>query len=369
MNMPRLIRTAHGSIECPAFLPDATRGVVRAVDGDDLRGCHVPGLVTSTFHLMQRPGSTTIVALGGLHAMMAWRGPVMTDSGGFQAYSIIRDHPRDGNITDDGIHFWPEGRTRKFSLAPEKSIRLQVSYGADIVVCLDQCTHADDPDDVQEASVRRTIAWAKRGKTELERLRCQKNATLDTWPLLFGVIQGGRSLDLRRRCADALLALDVQGLAFGGWPVASDGHLLVDLIAFTRELTPASLPFHALGIGHPESIVACARVGCDLFDSALPTRDARRGRLYTFAGDAPARANDFTPGWFAFLYIQDDRHTKSEMPIVPGCECACCQMHSIGYLHHLFKIGDTLFARLATIHNLFFIHQVTETFRKSPPTV
>lgn len=360
----RTVQTQHGLIRCPAFLPDATRGVVRAVDSHDLESCGVPAVVMSTFHLMQKPGSSTIAALGGLHAMTAWRGPIITDSGGFQAYSLIREQPKHGRITAQGLHFWPEGSDRKFALTPEKSVRLQVTYGADIVIGLDQCTHADDPDDVQTLAVERTIDWAQRGHTELDRWLNQKGVPEDRRPLLFGAIQGGRSFELRRRCAEALIELGVDGLGFGGWPVDREGELLIDLIAFTRELAPRHLPFHALGVGHPESVVACVRVGCDLFDSALPTRDARRGRLYRFAGTVPSSPGDLAPGWFEFLYMQDKKHVKDTSPVCAGCACACCANYSVGYLHHLFRVGDGLFARLATIHNLSFMQQVTGVFRQ-----
>lgn len=362
----RVVRTAHGPIECPAFLPDATRGVVRAVDSDDLQSCRVPGVVMSTFHLMQKPGSSTIAALGGVHGLMAWPGPIVTDSGGFQAYSLIREQPTHGRMTDQGLHFRPEGNERKFVLTPEKSIRLQINYGADIAMCLDQCTHGDDPDDVQEIAVRRTIDWARRGKAQFDQHLDQKGIPAEQRPALFGVIQGGRSFERRRRCAEALLEMGLQGFGFGGWPLDREGQLLLELIGFTRELVPGHLPFHALGIGHPESVVACARLGCDLFDSALPTRDARRGRLYTFAGRVPESIRDLEPPWFAFLYIQDKKHVKTAAPVCPGCSCACCANYSVGYLHHLFRIDDMLFPRLATIHNICFMQRITRLFHDPP---
>ncbi len=190
-----------------------------------------------------------------------------------------------------------------------------------------------------------------------------KKLAADRRPLLFGVVQGGRDLDLRRKCAEGLLELGVDGIGFGGWPIDSEGQLLLDLVAFTRELVPAELPFHALGIGHPENLVACAAVGCDLFDSALVTRDARRGRLYTFAGDAPACASELRPGWFEFLYLQDKIHIKDSRPICADCPCACCAAYSRGYLHHLLKIEDNLYPRLATIHNLTFMQRLTRLLR------
>src|SRR5690349_17286915 len=185
----------HGDLALPTFLPDATLGVVRATDAADLRGAGVRALVMNVFHLMQKPGSSTISALGGLHRMASWDGPIVTDSGGFQAYSLIRQNPRAGSLSDGGIRFQPEGADRPFQLTPEKSIQLQMSYGADILVCLDDCTHVDDAPAEQHVSVARTIKWARRCKDEFERLLGQHrsgspNAALPARPLLFAVVQG-----------------------------------------------------------------------------------------------------------------------------------------------------------------------------------
>jgi len=337
-------------------------GVVRSVDSRDLEECGVPAIVMNTFHLMQRPGSSTIQALGGLHRMCGWLHPIMTDSGGFQAYSLIRQNPKNGSITNKGILFRPEGSDRKFALSPEKSIQLQLSYGADIVVCLDDCTHVDDPLSVQEESVRRTIDWARRSKAEFQRLIEQKDLPKERRPLLFAVIQGGGSRELRRECADALLEIGFDGFGYGGWPLDSAGNLLADLIAYTRELVPLQFPMHALGIGHPAHVVTCVRLGYVLFDSAMPTRDARHGRLYAFTSDMASC--DWEGEWFSYVYIGDNKHIKSDTPISPFCDCLCCSRYSLGYLHHLFKLSDALFLRLATIHNLRFMVQLMERLRR-----
>src|SRR5690349_14550849 len=185
----------HGQLALPAFLPDATLGVVRGMDAADLRAAGVRALVMNVFHLMQKPGSSTISALGGLHQMSGWDAPIMTDSGGFQAYSLIRQNPRAGSLSDQGIRFQPEGADRPFQLTPEKSIQLQMAYGADILVCLDDCTHVDAAPAEQQVSVARTIKWARRCKDEFERLLGQHrsgspNAALPARPLLFAVVQG-----------------------------------------------------------------------------------------------------------------------------------------------------------------------------------
>ncbi len=348
----------HGTLQLPAFLPDGTLGVVRAVDAADLHTAGTQALVMNTFHLMQKPGSSTIQALGGLHQMSAWEAPIITDSGGFQAYSVVRENPKNGSLTDKGINFRPEGSKRKFLLTPEKTIQLQMSYAADVVICLDDCTHVEDSRETQQTAVERTVAWAARCKAEYEKLVAEKDLPSEEIPKIFAVVQGGGDLDLRKRCADALLEIGFDGYGFGGWPLDGDGNLLEDILGYTRELIPPQFPMHALGVGHPEYILACHKLGYEMFDSALPTRDARRGRLYTFTAEAGLHGN-----WFQFVYIQDDKYIKDTNPISPHCDCPTCQKYSLGYLHHLFKINETLFYRLATLHNLRFMVQLENRMR------
>lgn len=350
----------HGSLKFPVFLPDGTRGVVRALDATDLDNTGIQALVMNTFHLMQRPGSSTIQSLGGLHQMSGWAGPIMTDSGGFQAYSVIRENPKLGNLTNKGLSFRREPGGRKYQLTPEKAIQLQISFGADIVVCLDDCTHVDDAPEVQTQAVDRTLNWAKRCRAEFDRLVDEKGLSEDSVPKLFAVVQGGGSKDLRKKCAEELLAIGFDGYGYGGWPLDSQGNLLVDMVGYVREVIPAAFPLHALGVGHPENVAACADLGYQMFDSALPTRDARRGRLYTFTGESGLGEK-----WFRFLYIQDEKHIRSAEPLSPYCDCHTCTKYSRGYLHHLFKLNDHLFFRLATLHNLRFMHLLEDRLRIS----
>ena len=352
--MSKQLHLPHGDLDIPAFLPDATLGVVRSLDSADLERCGTQALVMNTFHLMQRPGSTTVQALGGLHRMSGWPHPIVTDSGGFQAYSLIRQNPKNGSLNNQGIIFRPEGSDRKLQLTPEKTVQLQISYDSDVVICLDDCTNADDPIDIQKESVTRTIAWARRCKETYARLLEQKEYADGQRPLLFGVVQGGSIREQRQRCADALLEIGFDGYGYGGWPIDKQGDLLTDIVGYTREIIPSEYPMHALGIGHPPSIVACAQMGYQLFDSAMPTRDARHARLYTFSSD-PAQRGELSGDWFAYVYINDDKHLKDNRPISPWCDCLTCTRYSSGYLHHLFKIHDSAFFRLATIHNLRFM--------------
>ncbi len=355
--MSGAIETAHGAIATPAFLPDATRGFVRGLAADDLERCGAPALVMSTFHLMQNPGSSVVRGLGGVHGLGGWKGPILTDSGGFQIYSLVREQPKRGSIEERGITFQPEGAARPFRLTAEKTVTLQVGFGADIVVCLDDCRHADDSEADHGISVERTIRWGREGRRAFDRV-----VSDDRRPLLFAVIQGGESRALRQRCAEELLAIGFDGFGFGGWPLDAAGDLLADTLAWTRELIPARFPLHALGIGHPESIVRAAAMGYALFDSALPTRDARQGRLYR-AREALERIDLRGPGWFERLYLRDEKHARVRGPIDETCTCPACARFSLAYLHHLFRNDDTQVARLATLHNLTFMARLTARLR------
>lgn len=351
-------RLPHGTIRFPVFLPDATRGVVRAVSSADLEAAGLQALVMNTYHLMVKPGASTVGALGGLHAMSGWSKPIITDSGGFQAYSLIRENPKQGSINNRGLIFRQQGSKRKYQLTPEKTIQLQLGFGADVVICLDDCTHVEDDPETQVEAVDRTIAWAKRGREEFDRLAAEKELEGDALPKLFAVVQGGGEKDQRRRCAEALLEIGFDGYGYGGFPLDEEYQLLEEMLGYVRELIPPEYPLHALGVGHPEYVAACARMGYQLFDSALPTRDARRGRLYTFTG-AEGLAGD----WFRFLYIYDEDHIRANLPVSEFCDCEACTRYTRGYLHHLFKLGDHLFPRLATIHNLRFMRLLEDRMR------
>ena len=352
------LETAHGKLLYPVYLPDATYGMVRAADAADLESAGVEGLVMNTFHLMQKPGSLVVQSLGGMHRMSGWNRPIITDSGGFQAYSLIRENESFGKMNEDGFIFYPEGSKRKVQFTPEKTIQLQLSFGTDVVICLDQCTHASDCSDEQEKSVIRTINWAKRCRAEFDKITRQKKFE-GTGPKLFAVIQGGGSFELRKRCAEELLEIGFDGFGFGGWPLDSDGNLLYDILEYTRSLIPREFPIHALGIGHPENVARCFDLGYEIFDCAMPTRDARHGRLYSFDPDT----TDFSDKWLKYLYINDEKHIRSDRPVMAACDCPVCRRYSAGYLRHLFKMGDSLFPRLATIHNVRVLTRLCEILR------
>ncbi len=364
LRMPRPpiteLNLPHGRLPLPAFLPDGTQGVVRAVDAGDLAACVVTAVQMNVFHLMQKPGSSTIQALGGLHKMTGWSGPIFTDSGGFQVYSLLRQNAKSGSINDRGATFKPEGSDRKFNLTPEKSVQLQLSYGADVVICFDDCTHVDDPLSEQEKSVRRTVAWARRCKAEFEKLVKEKDGVR---PYLIAVVQGGASKELRRQCAEQLLEIGFDGYGYGGWPLDSQGNLLADMVATVRELIPRQFTLHGLGIGHPANVAACVQMGYELFDSTMPTRDARHGRVYAFTADPKTAKLDGRGDFFRYLYLGDKKHVKDGRAISEFCDCPTCDRYSLGYLHHLHKLNDNLYPRLATLHNLRFMTQLMENLR------
>lgn len=360
----RSLTLSQGVFPSPIFLPDATFGVVRSVDAQDLAGVGVEAVVMNTFHLMLKPGASTIQSLGGLHQMSGWQKTIVTDSGGFQAYSLIRQNPKFGTLHEKGINFKPEGSQRTYQLTPEKSIQLQMGFGSDVVICLDDCTHVDEGYDEQKISVERTIQWAKKCKKEYQRLIDQKKLDESARPRIYAVVQGGGYKDLRLRCADALLEIGFDGYGFGGWPLDKEGNLLSEIISYTREIIPAEFPMHALGIGHPLNVLASFDLGYDIFDSAMPTRDARHGRLYTFATSPDDPQAGLTGNWLKYRYINDEPYIRAAGPLSEYCDCPVCQHYSAGYLHHLFKMGDSLFMRLATLHNLRFMSQLCGRIQK-----
>ncbi|GJM42731.1 MAG: tRNA-guanine transglycosylase [Ardenticatenaceae bacterium] len=358
------LKLPHGTLKLPAFLPDGTQGVVRTLDARDLERAHIQAVQMNAFHLMQRPGSSTIQALGGLHQMAGWKRPIFTDSGGFQVYSLLRQNAKSGSISDKGASFRPEGSDRKFNLTPEKSVQLQLSYGSDVVICFDDCTHVDDPLAEQEKSVTRTVQWAARCKAEFEKIVGQRGLGEAERPFLIAVVQGGAEPNLRRLCAEQLLEIGFDGYGYGGWPLDAKGNLLTEMLQLTRDLIPPRFTLHALGVGHPASVVTATRMGYNIFDSTMPTRDARHGRLMIFTTEPRDSHLDEAGNFFRYIYIKDKKHVKTSLPLSEYCDCLACSRYSLGYLHHLYNLNDVLYQRLATMHNLRFMTQLMENLRR-----
>ena len=360
--MKESIHTLHGQLALPAFIPDATRAVVRSADSVDLEEAHVPGLMVNTFHLSASPGTSAVASVGGIHSFMGWRRPVAADSGGFQVFSLLSENPALGSVTERGFVYRRAKGGEKQTLTPEKCIERQFRMGADIMFCLDYCTHPDAPASIQSESVRLTVEWARRCKETFLRQADQRRLGGFERPLLFAVVQGGDDRELRSVCAEQLAEIGFDGYGYGGWPIADDGRL-VDGVGMVAELTPDGVPRHALGIGKPENVVRAAAMGYDTFDAVIPTRDARHKRLYVSC-DGFASLTWKAEGFYENVYIHDARFARDRRPVEESCDCLCCRNYSRAYLRHLFDIRDSLALRLATIHNLRFYTRLVSRIRE-----
>jgi queuine tRNA-ribosyltransferase len=309
---------------------------------------------------MTKPGAKLIKSLGGLHGFTGYKGAILTDSGGFQLYSLIRENADYGEIRDKEIIFRPDRGKEKITFTPEKCIQVQFQYGSDIMMALDMCTHPDDPPEVQRRSVELTVKWGQRCKEEFDKLAKQSKS--DKKPLLFGIVQGGSDPALRKECADRLEEIGFDGYGFGGWPLDRDGNFRLDILRMAADAMPDHKVKYAMGLGRPEEIAALVDMGYGLFDCVIPTREARHQRLYTWVPgmDTPEGVRRADGRFYKFLYILDDAHRRDAAPVDPACDCLLCRNHSRAYLHHLFKVGDPYALRLATAHNLRFYGRLME---------
>lgn len=366
MNYLKKLPIGINEIIFPIYFPDATRGVIRTLDSQDLEKAGVEGVVVNSFHLMSEPGSTVLKSLKGIKNFMGWDGWVVSDSGGFQLLSLVYENKSFGKIDDNGITFYRDskGKKSKHQLTPEKAIQIQFNIGSDIMICLDDCPSAKTTVEENYESVRRTVEWAKRSKDEflkqISSRRISKNR-----PMLFAVIHGADDRLLREECARELINIGFDGFCFGGWPLDNNKKLNHDILSFTAYLMPAELPKFALGVGNPKAIVDCVKMGYTIFDCVLPTRDARHKRLYVFTKD-PDNFDIFNEENITdFVYITDERYVRDSSPISDHCDCHTCKNYSRSYLRHLFEIEDSLAGRLATIHNLRTYTKLIEILRKN----
>lgn len=336
----------------PIFLPDATRGVIRSIDSEDLKETGIKGIVVNTFHLLSEPGLDVLNKFGGIKNFMKFDGLTVSDSGGFQVMSLIVKDKTLGKITDEGLKFYLStiGEKKRFSLTPEESIQIQFSINSDIMIVLDECRTQDTSSKELQQSVNRTIAWGKRCKDEFTKQLKIRKLTDSNRPLLFAVIQGGKDKRLRKYCAEELIKIGFDGYGFGGLPTIN-GKVNYDILKYTAGLMPKDSPKFALGVGNPEALVKCIKYDYNIFDCVLPTRDARHHRLYVFKKD-PSKIKLLETNPLEFMYINKSVYKNDTKPISDFCKCQSCQNYSRAYLHHLFKIGDSLAWRLATIHNL-----------------
>lgn len=348
--MLKSIKIKDKELKLPTFFPDATRGVARSIDQGDLKNASVPGLVVNTYHLMSDPGGSVLKHFKGLKKFMNWDGFLISDSGGFQVFSIIQKNKSLGSINNNGVTFKEKGKSYKFT--PEKSIQIQFDIGSDIMIAFDDCPSPDAKSDEVKASVERTIEWAKKSKEEFDRQIEQRRLKENERPLIFGVIQGGNDPKMRELCATELIKIGFDGYGFGGWPLDKERNIDYDILKVTADLMPDDKPKYALGLGNPEAVVACRKMGYDIFDCVLPTRDARHQRLYTFPFNPAETDLMLASKVHSYVYIMEEKYRRDSSPISQYCDCHTCQNYSKAYIQHLFNIGDVAAQRLATIHNL-----------------
>lgn len=330
----------------PMYLPDATRGIIKGIDKKDILDTNIKGIVVNTYHLKYTPGANYLSSIGGIKGFMGFDGLVVSDSGGWQVFSLIkRNNSKAGKVTDEGVIFKLYGNKEVFT--PEVSIQTQFNINSDIIVCLDDFVDPKADYMQTKEAVLRTINWAKRSKEEYVRQCELRKLNESTRPLLFCVIQGGYEKDLRKMCTEQLLEIGFDGYGFGGYVVNEKTNKLdLDISDYIANLIPNDYFKFALGVGKPEDIKNCYKMGWELFDCTLPTRDARHQRLYVDEG---------------YVYINKAQHSNDFSPIGHNCDCFTCVNYSKAYLHHLFKIKDILALRLATIHNLRFYTRLIET--------
>ena len=331
-----VLHTAHGDLSTPAFMPVATQGSVKGVDPRDLRAMGAGVVLGNTYHLYLRPGVEVIEGIGGLHRFMGWDGPILTDSGGFQGFSLR--HLR--KITEDAIVFKSHVDGSIHTFTPEAAVDHQQALGADIAMPLDVCPPSTDGRQSLEAAANQTTRWAE---------RCKAAHTRPD-QMLFGIVQGGLDSELRERSAAAITAIGFPGYAIGGLSVGESKSDMHRVAGITTQMLPKDSPRYLMGVGSPEDLVECVARGVDMFDCVLPTRIARNGALLVGAGR---------------LNIDTAPFRTLEQPIEPGCDCYTCANFSAAYLHHLFKAKEILAFRLATIHNLRFVLRLMSDMRQA----
>lgn len=318
-------------------MPIATRGSVKHLSGGDLRALGANLVLANTYHLMLRPGAPLMRRLGGLHQMMDWPGPILTDSGGYQVFSLSAWR----KISETGVTFADPKTGKRHHLTPQGALTVQAAIGSDIRMVLDECVGLPATQAQLERGVRLTTAWAKRSRSLWQRHR--------NGPYLFGIIQGGVDLALRRRSVQEITALDFDGYAIGGLAVGELRSQMLAVLKAVAPMLPQDRPRYLMGVGRPEELVAAVRLGIDLFDCVIPTREGRHGRLYIRRPSNQRNRYAYTT-----LNITNTKFRSDPKPLDAKCQNACCQRSSRAYLHHLFRSNEPLGPRLATLHNLQF---------------
>ncbi len=331
------IYTPHGTIETPIFMPVGTAGTVKAMTPAMLEEIGTQIILGNTYHLFLRPGDELVAQFGGLHKFISWNKPILTDSGGFQIFSLKELN----RITEDGVYFRSHLDGSKLFMSPEISIKIQNNLGADIIMCFDECVPYGAGYEYAKKSLELTYRWAK---------RCKKAHQKPHKQALFGIVQGAFYKDLRKVSVELITSLDFPGYAIGGLSVGEPKEEMYELLNFTTPLLPFDKPRYLMGVGTPEDFFEAIECGIDMFDCVMPTRVARNGTLFTHTGK---------------LVIRNAKYAKDPSPPDPLCDCYVCRNFSRAYLRHLFKCGEITAAILATYHNLYFFLKLMENIRKS----
>ena len=335
--------TPHGVIETPVFMPVGTAATVKALRQETLESLGARIILANTYHLFLRPGHELIRRLGGLHKFMSWNGALLTDSGGYQVFSLADLR----KITDEGVRFRSHLDGSEHLLTPEKAAEIQLALGSDVAMVLDECIETPAPREIAQAAVNRTTAWAKRArKFFLE--TAGKNGDLPQWQ--FGIVQGATFKDLRRESANQLLEINFPGYAVGGLAVGEPHEITCEMTAEVTALVPKDRPRYLMGVGRPEQLADYAARGIDMMDCVLPTRAARHACLYTSAGR---------------VLIKNARYAEDQRPIDPNCSCSVCQRYTRAYLRHLFAAGEITAAILASHHNVHFYLDIMRQIREA----
>lgn len=317
--------TAHGSFETPTFMAVGTKATVKAMTPEELKECGTQVVLGNTYHLHLRPGEKLVKKMGGLHKFMNWNGPILTDSGGFQVFSLSGLR----KMSEEGVEFSSHLDGAKYFISPEKSMEIQMDLGSDIIMAFDECLGYPATDEQIKKSMDLTHRWLIRSK----------NAMVRPESLLFGIVQGGLSLEHRKYSLQQVTSVDLPGYALGGFSIGEPIHLMHELLPDIAPLMPENKPRYLMGVGTPIDLIIAIDAGVDMFDCVLPTRVARNGTLY---------------GWSGRMSIKRQEYKEDSGPLDPECDCYTCKNYSRAYLRHLFLSGEILGSRLNTIHNLHF---------------
>ncbi len=339
-------KTVHGTVQTPAFMNVATCGAIKgAVSALDLKEIKCQVQLCNTYHLHLRPGDDKVKQLGGLHKFTRWDGPILTDSGGFQVFSLAKRR----NIKEEGVYFNSHIDGRKIFMGPEESMRIQSNLGSTIAMAFDECVENPSPFDYTKNSVQRTTRWLKRCIAEMNRLN-GLDSTINKKQMLFAINQGGTFKDLRVEHMKEIAELNLDGYAIGGLAVGEPAEVMYEIIETVEPFAPKEKIRYLMGVGTPVNILESVARGVDLFDCVMPSRNARHGQVFT---------------WEGIRNLNNAKYELDENPIDTECDCPVCKNFSRAYIRHLLKSGEMLGMRLAVLHNLYFYNNLTEIIRKN----